>query len=324
MKKILFLSVFFLFIGFVPLVFAADPKGFTALAPIPGLTGPGVTDVVDSKSLADFFNNLYKYLVGLAAVLAVIMIIWGGLEISTQDSISKQSDGKKKIQNAILGLVLVLSPVLVFSIINPRILNLSLNLEPLKTTTGSIAGDGGGGGNVYLDVTNCTANKGPSDGTFLVTCTASAQSTGGQTKSDHESAAAVKVEESLGSMSIDCIGKSDKIWKIVSNVCPVDPVSKVCMKATATAWCSPIVTINVAQQSQSSWPYLLDLAYFGETATFPVSCQSGGWLVRRNEKSGIDSGTGITCPPDNSVIQDIIKKSTGGVCATVSINCQPK
>jgi hypothetical protein len=84
------------------------------------------------ENIVNFFNNLYKYLVGLAAILAVIEIIWGGLEYSTQDSVSKQSDGKERIYGAIMGLILVLSPVLVFSIINPSILNLSLNLPEIK------------------------------------------------------------------------------------------------------------------------------------------------------------------------------------------------
>jgi Type IV secretion system pilin len=131
-KKILFVSCIILFFGLAPHVFA---QGFTALAPIPGLTSPDVTSVVNSTTLANFFNNLYKYLIGLAAVLAVVEIIWGGLEISTKDSVSKQSDGKARIYQAILGLVLVLSPVLVFSIINPAILNLSLNLQPLNTSS---------------------------------------------------------------------------------------------------------------------------------------------------------------------------------------------
>ncbi len=75
------------------------------------------------------------YIIGLAAVLAVIMIIWGGLEYSTQDSVSKKGAGKERIQQAILGLVLVLSPVLVFSIINPSILNLSISLPKLDTAS---------------------------------------------------------------------------------------------------------------------------------------------------------------------------------------------
>lgn len=108
-------------------------SGFTALAPIPGLTDQSSTSVVNSTGFANFFNNLYKYLIGIAAVLAVIEIIWGGIEISTQDSISKNQDGKERIQQAVLGLVLILSPVIVFSIINPSILNLSISLHNLKT-----------------------------------------------------------------------------------------------------------------------------------------------------------------------------------------------
>jgi hypothetical protein len=130
MKKILFMVIIFLSLGLASHVFA---QGFVPLAPIPGLT-QGVT--ADATGLANFFNNLYKYCIGLAAVLAIIEIIWGGLEISTQDSVSKKSDGKERITQAIFGLVLVLSPVLVFSIINPSILNLSLNLPKLDTVSG--------------------------------------------------------------------------------------------------------------------------------------------------------------------------------------------
>ncbi len=108
-------------------------SGYVPIAPIPGLTQNAVAS---SKGLADFLNNLYRYLVGLAATLAVILIIWGGLEISTQDSISSKSAGRERITQAIIGLVLVLSPVLVFSLINPAILNLSINLQPLHTKWG--------------------------------------------------------------------------------------------------------------------------------------------------------------------------------------------
>lgn len=120
----------------------AFAQGFVPLAPIPGLTDEtSATAVLNSKSFATFFNYLYKYAIGLSAVLAVIMIIWGGLEISTQDSVSSHAAGKERIQQAILGLVLVLSPALVFSIINPSILNLSLSLGrlDLKCNGGSCA-----------------------------------------------------------------------------------------------------------------------------------------------------------------------------------------
>lgn len=156
MKKFLVVSATLLLLG---LASHASAQGFVPLAPIPGLTEGGAAN---SGNLAEFFNNLYKYLIGLAAVLAVIEIIWGGLEISTQDSVSKQQDGKERIRQAIFGLVLVLSPVLVFSIINPSILNLSLNLQKLDLATPSYKG-------TAVQVTKTTSSSGKEFG--LIRCT---------------------------------------------------------------------------------------------------------------------------------------------------------
>src|SRR3989338_1263491 len=131
MKKIILFSIFFLFFGLAPHVFA---EGFVPLAGIPGLT-QGAT--ADTAGLANFFNNLYKFAIGMASVLAIIMIIWGGLQYATQDIPGAKQEGKDRILQAILGLILVLSPALVFSIINPNILNLSINLKPLDTKSGA-------------------------------------------------------------------------------------------------------------------------------------------------------------------------------------------
>ena len=131
MKKLILLSL----AAFVPVVALAQ-SGFVPLAPIPGLTDQSALSVVNSEGLATFFNNLYKYLIGIAAAIAVVQIIWAGLDIAFfhKDAVSAITDDKGKIYNAIYGLILVLSPVLVFSIINPNILNLSLNLPPLNTS----------------------------------------------------------------------------------------------------------------------------------------------------------------------------------------------
>lgn len=123
-------------------------NGFVPLAPISNLTtGAGV----NSPDLANFFNALYKYLIGASAVLAIIMIMWGGMEISTQDSIGAHSEGRERITQAILGLVIVLSPVLVFTIINPAILKLSIGLKPLdiqaSKNLNKLGGQSGNGGN---------------------------------------------------------------------------------------------------------------------------------------------------------------------------------
>ena len=131
----------------------ASADGFTALAPIPGLTSQSM--IINSDSLAAFFNNLYKYLVGLAATIAVIQIMWAGADIAFfhKDAVSAITDDKGKIYNAIFGLVLVLSPALVFSIINPSILNLSLNMPPIKNNYSS-SGVSGATGNQQSSSSN--------------------------------------------------------------------------------------------------------------------------------------------------------------------------
>ncbi len=125
---------------------SSGPQSFKPLVPIPGLTDAG------SGDLATFFNNLYKYLIGIAAVLAVIQIIRGGLEISTE-SVFKKADGKRHIMEALFGLLLVLSPVVVFSIINPSILNLSVSLPGLNTKSSWLGSGGGSNSGPSTDTT---------------------------------------------------------------------------------------------------------------------------------------------------------------------------
>ncbi|MBI2409917.1 hypothetical protein HYV30_02635 [Candidatus Kaiserbacteria bacterium] len=130
MKKIIIVAALFL-LSLAPHALAAE-SGFVALAPITGLTDQSTTALVNSGDLSAFFNNLYKYLIGLAAILAIIQIMYGGIRIATnQDNVSLVTDMRGRIVQALFGLVLVLSPAIVFSIINPRILDLSIGLSPL-------------------------------------------------------------------------------------------------------------------------------------------------------------------------------------------------
>jgi len=133
LRVVLLMFVAFACIG-VPGAFAANE--FVPLAPIPGLTeGVAATE----SGIAGFLNNLYLFAIGAAVMLAVIMIIWGGLEYMSE-SVTKKSEAKKRIYNALFGLVLVLSPALVFSIINPRILNLNISMPELRTKSGGTGG----------------------------------------------------------------------------------------------------------------------------------------------------------------------------------------
>ncbi len=119
---------------------------FVALAPIPGLT-----DGQPADNIPIFLNNLYKYLVGVAAILAIAQIMRGGFQIATSEAVGGHSNGRALITEALVGLLLVLSPAIVFAIINPKILNLSYSLPaiepkvPQSNSTPSNSGNGAGG-----------------------------------------------------------------------------------------------------------------------------------------------------------------------------------
>jgi len=113
------------------LVFADD--SFIPLTSLPGLD-----KIVGDPTLPGFINNLYRFCIGAAALFAFVQIVWAGfLFMNNSDSISANKKAKDKIMNAIIGLVLVLSPFVVFSVINPDILDLNLDFGSLKSNNGT-------------------------------------------------------------------------------------------------------------------------------------------------------------------------------------------
>lgn len=143
MKHLIYLFSFVLCLSLVPLLtFAAE---FVPLTQI-----PGISDIANSSTLPAFLNNIYQICIGAAAVLAVLQIMRGGLTYMLGDSITEKKEARSLIVMSIVGLLLVLSPAIVFGIIDPRILNLQLNFTPLAPAAGTGVGtqgqDQGSGG----------------------------------------------------------------------------------------------------------------------------------------------------------------------------------
>lgn len=72
---------------------------------------------------------MFQLLIGIAAALAVIMIVIGGIEYMSTDAISGKSDGRKKIENALWGLALAISSYLILSTIDPYFLNSDIDVN---------------------------------------------------------------------------------------------------------------------------------------------------------------------------------------------------
>ena len=109
---------------------------YYTLAPLPcdpGTPGCGDSnqlntfDPSQNGNLSNYLNLMIKLFIGICAVLAVIMIVIGGIEYMTTELISGKEAGKERIINAILGLLLALGAWTLLYTINPNLLNSKLD-----------------------------------------------------------------------------------------------------------------------------------------------------------------------------------------------------
>ncbi len=104
-------------------------KDYTLLEPI----GSRDSRIPSSPGgLKKYLETIFIYAIIVAAFLAVVEIVIGGVQYAVVGvSESAKSDAKDRITKALLGLLLALSAWLILNTINPNLLNLSLELEPL-------------------------------------------------------------------------------------------------------------------------------------------------------------------------------------------------
>lgn len=117
MKFILFSAVVILSAGFfAPDVLAAVT--YTPLVEIPRLE--------NTQSTEQYVNALYLLAITIAALLAVVKIIFGGVKWMLSDVVTDKSAAKKDIRGALLGLLIVLSAVIILNTINTDLTNLNI------------------------------------------------------------------------------------------------------------------------------------------------------------------------------------------------------
>ena len=117
-------------------LFAA--ASYDLLAPILGTT--------TLTSLKDYLLLVFRAAIGLAGVLAVVMIVVCGIKLMGNPSVSGKSEAKECIWNAIFGVILILGSWLLLNTINPLLLNNDIALvgiasAPTVTTTATTEPD---------------------------------------------------------------------------------------------------------------------------------------------------------------------------------------
>lgn len=86
-------------------------------------------------AFADFANKFIKVFIAICALLAMVMIISGGIQYMTSELVSSEVQGKTVISQAILGLILAVSGYAILNTINPKLLNLCPDLPNATITT---------------------------------------------------------------------------------------------------------------------------------------------------------------------------------------------
>lgn len=99
---------------------------------IPGLTFSPITKFegeLNVNFVGEYIQGVYKFLISLSGFVAVVLILIGGLQwVFGGVSAQQLSSAKTRIKNAVIGLVLLMSVVLILTLVNPRL----IEFDPLR------------------------------------------------------------------------------------------------------------------------------------------------------------------------------------------------
>lgn len=117
------LAVFFLSSASVLAQSLTPPQDFVPLTTIDGLFTAG-----EKTNPVKLLSGIYGFAIGIGAVIAVLMIIFGGFEYMYQESIGSKSAAKERITNAFLGLGVILASFIILRTINADLVDFNLHL----------------------------------------------------------------------------------------------------------------------------------------------------------------------------------------------------
>ncbi len=142
-KTFLILAILFLNLLFISPVLAQAPNGnYVPLVSIPGID--------PNAGILTYLSGLYNFLISIVGILAMAVIIYGGMRyLTSAGNPSSVEEAKDAITSAVIGLILALTSWVILSTINPDILVLK-----------SVGVGGSGTGYKFIKFDNtCVANS---------------------------------------------------------------------------------------------------------------------------------------------------------------------
>lgn len=165
-----------------------------------------------NTALGFYLNIMIRILIGICAVLAMIMIVMGGIQYMTSELSHSKEEGKHRITNAVFGLILALGSYVLLAQINPDILN--TDLSSLTTQTALVEDVGGESPDPFLAISQSKLQA-----IGIIGCTgsggASSITTIGQQfvgKTSYSRAAGQRNTISGSTITLDCSAFVDQVF----------------------------------------------------------------------------------------------------------------
>lgn len=126
----------------VPMVHAqssTDVETFTPEVDLPGVF-EGVQDA-DETLLSRYLRAIYVYFIWIVGIVATVMVIYGGLRwVAAAGNPGQIKEARDIIDNAVIGVIIGLTSVVLLNIINPKLTHLVLpGLTRIQKIPGNIA-----------------------------------------------------------------------------------------------------------------------------------------------------------------------------------------
>lgn len=98
---------------------------------------PLLNAAISAGNLSDFLSRIFAIAIAVGAILAVLRIAYGGFVYMTTDAIGQKQTARVIIQNAVLGLILLLAVVVILERINPDLLSMKFTLPSASSGASS-------------------------------------------------------------------------------------------------------------------------------------------------------------------------------------------
>lgn len=94
-----------------------------------GSNGATTTSInIQSGGLSTYLQTIFQYVLVAVTVIAIFMLMYGGIEYLTTDIVNRKSVGKETILRALSGIIFIFCVWFILNIINPDLTNTALDL----------------------------------------------------------------------------------------------------------------------------------------------------------------------------------------------------